>query len=502
MNELKVYKFFSEELSPIKGIFLSLFLSFLFVFPLLHSNIYYEDDLFRIFTGQYVWEMLGRIFTFWLMHIVSFSGNTMLNVTPLPLLLSFIVITHMIFYVAKNVLESLTIVNILIAFCFVCNPYLLANLSYAYDCLHMILGFYFSIIAYVKITEGKRTSVLWLLSAFLFYQSMGNIFLSLSFFSIIKSLTQGGGIKRSLILFCKVLVTYVIAILLYLLFLKVFYLITNHIFQRSEQLSIFELINGIFFERIENLIKYIQVLYENQESKFLLWVLCLFSLASIFFLKNITKITLVVLSILGAFFAIFGPMYLLKEGLITARVLTPLGTLLFILLYLSYNTSIKNVRFIRYFPLLIICAFSWYHITLSFGYGNYLSLQRKYDEKLLTMVQMDVLSLQDKDEKIMNRWVHLEGCSQEPRSVKLLGDLRPFYRQLHNKACTWRARFIMFDEMLGNFKMDRRWNATYPEITKKICNENVLPSISRGLYSIYTHKDFVFIKLGSKIKCN
>lgn len=498
----RINKFFNEKITSTKGLFFSFLLSFLFIFPLLHANTYYEDDLFRIFTGQYVWEMLGRVFTYWLMHIVTFSSDTMLNVTPLPLILSFLVVAHLVFYVAENILKSLCIANILIAFCFVCNPYLLANLSYAYDCLHMVLGFHFSVIAYVKMTEKKYISVFWLLSAFLLYQPMGNIFLSLAFFSIIQSLYIGKTIKYSLILFIQMLALYIITLLCYLFFIKIFYLITPHVFQRSEQISLLELVTGIFSERVVNLIKYISLLYKNIEARALLSLCVFFGLLSIFYLKNTAKFIVIILSILGAFLSILGPMFLLKEGLITARVMTSLGTLLLILLYLNHKTFLRNIKFINYLSFFIICTLSWYHITLSFGYGNHLSLQRKYDEGLLMTLQNDILSLHNHDERIDNRWISLEGCTQTPKSVQLLEKLRPFYKQLNMKACTWRSKFILFDQMLGNFKFDRRWSPDYSEIKNKICNENIKPAINRELYSIYSHKNFIFISLGKIVKCN
>ncbi|MFZ7214439.1 glucosyltransferase domain-containing protein [[Pasteurella] aerogenes] len=497
--KFKCKNFIFYELSPMKALLLSYLLAGLFIFPILNANVYYEDDLFRIFTGQYVWEMLGRVFTFWLMHIVTFSSDLMLNVTPLPLIISFFIIGHLIFYVARNILENLNVLNVLMAFCFVCNPYLLSNLSYSYDCLHMVLGFYLAVISYVMVKGHRIYSVLILLATFLLYQPMGNVFLSLVFFHSIKSICKGDNCKKIFYQFIFLTFIYVISILLYFLCVKLFYLFTSYPFQRSEMVSFSEILDGVFLVRIVGLFNYLLVLFENVESKVILISLLLMSIISLYNLKGFLNKLIVLLSIFGSFLSIFGPMFFLKEGLMTARVLTPLGTMLLILLYLNKELLYSNT--LKYIYVFLLLSLSWYNITLSFGYGNHLSLQRKYDETLLLTLQNDILSLHNHGERIDNRWISLDGCTQTPKSVQLLEKLRPFYKQLNVKACTWRSKFILFEQTLGNFKFDRRWNPDYSEIKKKICNENIRPSINRELYSIYSHKDFIFISLGKIVKC-
>ena len=494
-----IYKFFMKERSFLFLWCCSSFLAMLFIFPILFSGVYYEDDLFRIFTGQYVWEMLGRVATYYLMKIVTFSNDNMLNVTPLPLLLSTILLSYLMAYVVFKILKKNNLVSLLVSFCFICNPYIISNLSYSYDNFHMVLGYFLSIFSFVFIANKKYYGILLLIISFLLYQPMGNVFLSLSFFWVVYKLCLGEFNKDSIKQFLFFVVCYCLALLAYMIFIKIFYLIFQYPLQRSEQLSIKELLGGTIILRIKLLYEYVSILWSNVEAKICL--VLLFSGVSIFALKNRSVIFVFVLFIVlfSLFLSLLGPMFLLKEGLVTARVMTPLGVIILLLLYLNLKLTDESNKYIKFFGFLNILIFSWYLVTLSFGYGNYMSLQRKYDENLLNMIQYDVLTLGQKEYK---RWIHLEGCPQKPKSILFMDSLRPYYKQLYQPACSWRSKFIIFDSVLGNFKFDRSWSSSYPEIRKKICENSLTPAIDRDLYNIYDDgKTFIFIDIGKKFKC-
>ena len=116
-----------------------LFMSLLYVFPLILANVYYEDDLARVQYGATGWKEDGRPLGEAL--IVWMSGGTrpVIDLAPLPLLLSMLLLVYVLVLYAKanwNAKFS-DCMQIMVLLFILVNPFAMANLSYRFDCIMM-----------------------------------------------------------------------------------------------------------------------------------------------------------------------------------------------------------------------------------------------------------------------------------------------------------------------------------------------------------------------------
>ncbi|MGN4005564.1 glucosyltransferase domain-containing protein, partial [Cronobacter sakazakii] len=83
--------FLSEKLSKRNSFYISLIISTLFVYPLINAGVYYIDDIPRSQTGYVGWFRLGRPLSEYIYTILSLGQNIAIDVSPLPQMLSILV---------------------------------------------------------------------------------------------------------------------------------------------------------------------------------------------------------------------------------------------------------------------------------------------------------------------------------------------------------------------------------------------------------------------------
>lgn len=113
----------------------------IYIIPIIIANRYYNDDLARSLTGLTGWNGDGRPLTELLMKLLS-GGTPITDISPLPLLLSMIILAYTItLYVQKNLINSAIGMSEMLFFSLVItNPFMLENLSYKFDVISMILA--------------------------------------------------------------------------------------------------------------------------------------------------------------------------------------------------------------------------------------------------------------------------------------------------------------------------------------------------------------------------
>ena len=118
-----------------------------FIYPIIHANIYFLDDIHRIESGYYHWSDLGRHLATFITSIVSLSGfeftdgGGLADIAPLSQLLSavFLALSSFVFfnYLVKTTRKKAFWLSALVAL----NPFFLSNLLFRYDSLGMSLAF-------------------------------------------------------------------------------------------------------------------------------------------------------------------------------------------------------------------------------------------------------------------------------------------------------------------------------------------------------------------------
>lgn len=112
----------------------------LYVLPLMLTDRYYNDDLARALYGATGWEGDGRPLAEWLMN--TLCGGELTDISPLPLLLSILILSwSMVIYAKANLEWSAGWIPMGMALLMVfVNPLVMENLSYQYDCVFMFLA--------------------------------------------------------------------------------------------------------------------------------------------------------------------------------------------------------------------------------------------------------------------------------------------------------------------------------------------------------------------------
>lgn len=114
----------------------------LYVLPILLADRYYQDDLARSLYGATGWAGDGRPMTEWIMQLLAGGEVTIANLTPLPMLLGLAALAYGLTIYAKQAFPALrnSWAATLALGLVLAHPFAMANLSYQFDCLTMLLA--------------------------------------------------------------------------------------------------------------------------------------------------------------------------------------------------------------------------------------------------------------------------------------------------------------------------------------------------------------------------
>lgn len=113
-----------------------------YVLPILLADRYYQDDLARSLYGATGWAGDGRPLTQWLMELLAGGGEGVADLSPLPMLLGLAVLAWAMTLYARRAFPALrdSLLATLSLGLVVAQPFAMANLSYKFDCLTMLLA--------------------------------------------------------------------------------------------------------------------------------------------------------------------------------------------------------------------------------------------------------------------------------------------------------------------------------------------------------------------------
>lgn len=165
-----------------RTVFLGLLASYLLLilYPILHADRYYNDDLVRTLLGNYGWNNNGRHLANLLMRVLQFGAARAVDIAPLSQFGAVAVLAWIGVLVARRFRIESPLLAILLAFPFGAQPFFLENLSYRYDALGMALSLLFALLPILAIVRDRRgwwLGALSLLASLSFYQPAFNVFL-------------------------------------------------------------------------------------------------------------------------------------------------------------------------------------------------------------------------------------------------------------------------------------------------------------------------------------
>ncbi|OZI33812.1 hypothetical protein CAL29_09495 [Bordetella genomosp. 10] len=153
----------------------------LIVWPILHANRLYIDDMGRASAGYLGWGSDGRPLANVLMEVVN-AGTPLTDITPLPQLGALLLLAWLAGLIARRLELPGSWLPALCALPLAGSPYYLENLSYKFDVLTMTSALVLAVVAALDPVRGKwqvPRKMLFLLMALCLYQPAANAYLLL-----------------------------------------------------------------------------------------------------------------------------------------------------------------------------------------------------------------------------------------------------------------------------------------------------------------------------------
>jgi hypothetical protein len=129
------------------------------LFPLLIADRYHVDDWGRAVLGYFNWTNDGRPWADWLMRALD-QGAPFTDFSPLPQLFAFALLGLTAALVGKRLGSGPPLTTAIAALLLGANPFFLANLSFKFDALPMMLGLFLAIGAVVCLNPLEQRPVL------------------------------------------------------------------------------------------------------------------------------------------------------------------------------------------------------------------------------------------------------------------------------------------------------------------------------------------------------
>ena len=164
--------------------------------PIISSNVYYMDDLYRVVLGIKGWSGDARPFAEIFYNVLTLQSDIMPDLFPAPLILAVVFLCFVFSMLSERFSNGR---DILFAFCIcplILNPLFSSNLHFKYDSPFMVLSVAFALLPFCF--AFKRT-VLYVLVTAAFvtltlstYQVSVNIFAVLTVVEFLYAATKGG----------------------------------------------------------------------------------------------------------------------------------------------------------------------------------------------------------------------------------------------------------------------------------------------------------------------
>ncbi|MBA1376609.1 glucosyltransferase domain-containing protein [Pseudomonas brassicacearum] len=483
----------ARTLTPREVLLFFLAATFLFIFPLVQADYFYNDDNWRALVAGAGWREEGRVVIDWFYNVLSFSSRSA-DLFPLPLFIATTAVSFALRSLTFFYFERPTLVHCLVVLPIWYNPFLLQNLSYHYDGPAMALGLVALVYAVIWSSDRGWRNVwipaLLVALALSIYQVLIGFFIAMCCVEVIRLVWQGTPSQQVLrFIRCK-LVAIGVGVSVY--YLTAYQLMTgarqvllpleiSSLLEMGNRLSFLaSMFGGLVIEgarplvlggALLTLVGYVWTGVGLVRRPDPAWrkalLLFLYLLAFAVLLLCIPGITL-----------------LFVEFNYGARTLVAFSALLLLVFYSCQQVLGRihaSLGLVLLIPLLAMLSFS-------FGHGRVLSLQKQQEAVVLASLAYDIdhSPLRDKDRiymipELKANWL--------PAASGLFAAM-PAQRYVLGVG------YVLLPESLPRAGITNVYLAKNAEVIASIRRGDFLPVVSTGFYDLFVIKDsgYIFMK--------
>jgi hypothetical protein len=470
-------------------------ISLLFVYPLIHADIYYRDDLTRVVQGAYIWDSLGRNLASYITAVLSGSGIsmtgqtfTLVDIAPLSQIYValFLGLTAYVFneYLKVQTGRGIFWASLLIAL----NPFFISNILYRFDSPAMTLGILLTVVAFCYASFFNKSVIitpLILIAVLFMYQPMANIFIGLIAIELIILSTRCSA-KALLKTFVIRITQFVSSYIVYYILIKLFFNVSS----RSELVSLNY--SGLI-NIIDNFLSYgyASKLFLHYSLKVPILIFAFVTVIAFMMCLWRTKDKLkfcciAVVSSVLLFLSLAGPLAILSEPLVDYRVISSFY-LFFVFGVLICAMANPKMAIIGVIPAIIA-------INTSYLSGMALKNQRDFDENLFTLIQKDLL-----DNNIDGFDIYILGSAPIAPHAEIANSKNKFIEKINTPAAGWQAAGLLREKGVANvqYLFSAEFKSLQNVFKKDLCDEVPQELSKNALYSIYLSADKAYILLST-----
>jgi hypothetical protein len=470
-------------------------ISLLFVYPLIHADIYYRDDLTRVVQGAYIWDSLGRNLASYVTAVLSGSGIsmtgqkfTLVDIAPLSQIYValFLGLTAYVFneYLKVQTGKGIFWASLLVAL----NPFFISNILYRFDSPAMTLGILLTVFAFCYASFFNKSTIitpLILITVLFMYQPMANIFIGLIAIELI-ILSTKCSTKALFKTFVIRITQFVSSYIAYYILIKLFFNVSS----RSELVS---LNYSGFINVIDNFLSYgyASKLFLHYSLKVPILIFAFVTVIAFLMCLWRTKDKLkfcciAVVSSILLFLSLAGPLAILSEPLVDYRVISSFY-LFFVFGVLICAMANPKMAIIGVIPAIIA-------INTSYLSGMALKNQRDFDENIFTLIQKDLL-----DNNIDGFAIYILGSAPIAPHAEIANSKNKFIEKINTPASGWQAAGLLREKGVANvqYLFSAEFTSLQDVFKKDLCDEVPQEVSKNALYSIYLSADKAYILLST-----
>jgi len=467
-------------------------IALLYVYPIIHANFYFQDDLLRALFGYTGWEHAGRPLASIVQLLLSSAKPYMLiDVAPLSQILAAILLALSAFqfneYLKREYHKGIIFASALI----IVNPFFLNNLSYRYDSFSMALGLFLAVQAFclpLKNKLGSKSSIALLIASLSLYQCDINIFIALVAIEILIFGSQCD-LQRVFNRLYTRFGQYCLAYVSY--FFTVGQVFIDE--KGSNRSSLVEFgFDGLvaIFTNIGTFVQFCASFFTpvNALALSILVLFVLWDFDQVLKRSEHKKAEIVVLVLAMSvyFLSLFGPLVLLLDANIGYRSIPSFYMFAPLLIIVS---SMARERF-TYIWLIALAL----PIIISFQYGVAVGNQRKYEEKISTLILYDLLHYH-----LVNKTIYIKGGFKPAPQSNLILQHQPFLAKFAGPQSGWVASaFIQGTGLYSVGNIQPLISAASNSLgDRELCNYATKEIVNNNLYSVYTSNRNIFVLLST-----
>lgn len=367
-----------------------------YIFPILTTTVYYNDDIARVMSGHYGWLEDARPLTEIGYKILTFN-SILPDLFPLPLILSMVFISYVLTMLSNSASPDNRILFILCSVTVLLNPLFVSNLHFRYDAPFMVLSLGFALLPFC-ITKLNPfisfvASVCFLILSMSSYQSAINIYIAFTSLEMLRNSIN----KNYLSIIKKATLRIIVLMLAFLVykFLLVSLINTSKYFNNYNSIIPFN--SDFINSAMSHLFTSLLIFKYTLNTGFLLLISSIIIASSLPFLfilnkknkKDCIKIAIFyVLFIFSMIFSIGGVIIFAETPVYFSRVYVGFGAVIACMLiptcWIKYNAKIKFTKY------LFIAIPYIYLFSFSYVANNAIRIENAHMEDVARMIVSDI----------------------------------------------------------------------------------------------------------------